>query len=281
MTAFIANIDMAQAWDGQEGDHWTQHEERYNATIPRHTSTLLAAAAISPHDHVLDIGCGCGESTRLAARTALQGAALGVDLSSRMIERATERSRAEGLANVRFLQADAQVYPFDQQAFDVAISRFGAMFFADPIAAFQNIARALRPGALMALLSWQDAKKNEWVMAFRSVLAAGRDLPEPTLDAPGPFGLASPSHVCDVLSKAGFNDIDLKEINEPMFFGANASNAFEFLSSAGMTQGMLKDLDESARTLTLGDLRAVLASHETDSGVLFDSRAWLITARRS
>jgi SAM-dependent methyltransferase len=279
MRAPIANTDMAQAWDGQDGDHWTQHEDHYNESISKHTSILLAAAQISPRDHVLDIGCGCGESTRLAARAALQGSALGVDLSSRMIARAIERSRSEGLDNVKFLQEDAQVYPFDPQDFHITISRFGVMFFADPMAAFQNIAKALRPGARLALLSWREALKNEWVMIFRSALDAGRSLPAPPVDIPGPFGLATPDHIRAVLSDAGFEDIDLTDINEPMNFGVNADDAFAFMKNSGMTKGMLNELDEPTRTQALAKLYAALETHETSEGVLFDSRVWLITAR--
>ncbi|MDQ3702555.1 MAG: class I SAM-dependent methyltransferase, partial [Chloroflexota bacterium] len=168
------NAEEAEAWDGEDGDQWTEHEERYNAFVRPYGRRLLDAARIGPGDRLLDIGCGCGESTRDAARMAVSGVALGVDLSARMIGRAQERARTEGLTNARFQQADAQVYPFQAQAFDFALSRFGAMFFGDQVAAFRNIGRALQPSGRLALLGWQELSKNEWLRALRDALAAGR-----------------------------------------------------------------------------------------------------------
>ena len=143
----IANVEMAEAWDGAEGDHWTEHAERYESIGPGYWDALAHAVAFRVDDQVVDIGCGTGRSTRDTARITTSGEVLGVDLSRRMLERAEATARAEGLTNVRFEQADAQVHPFPTGAFDAAISVFGAMFFADPVAAFANIARALRPDA--------------------------------------------------------------------------------------------------------------------------------------
>ena len=278
--AGVANVEQAAAWDGEEGDRWTKDEERYEATSRRHGRRLLNAAHITADEHVLDIGCGCGESTRDAARAAVSGMALGVDLSARMIARARERSRAEGLTNARFEQADAQVYPFERQVFDLAISRFGAMFFGDPIAAFRNIGRALRPGGRLALLSWRELGKNEWLLAIREALAAGRTLPEPPVGTPGPFGLAEADAVRPILAEAGFAAIDLEEVNEPVELGADVDDAVAFVRTLGITHGLLDGLDEVTTARALEAVRRMLAAHDTARGVLLDSRAWLITAQR-
>ena len=237
MPAGVANIEQAAAWDGEEGDRWTEHEERYDATVRRHGLRLRDAARISADDHVLDIGCGCGELTRVAARLTVAGMALGVDLSARMIARARERSRAEGLANTRFEQADAQVYPFEEQAFDVAISRFGAMFFGDPVGALRNIGRALRPGGRLALLSWRELGENEWLLAIRKALAVGRTLPEPPMGAPGPFGLAEADAVQCILAEAGFEAIDVEEVNEPVYLGPTAMTRSFSCAPSGSPRG--------------------------------------------
>ena len=128
---------------------------------------------------------------------------LGVDLSSRMLDDARRRSAHEGLTNVEFLRADAQVHPFEPGAYDLAISVFGAMFFADPVAAFANIGRSLRPGGRIAFLAWQRFEDNEWLTAIFDALAAGRDLPTPQPGSPGPFGLADPDAVTTILRDAG------------------------------------------------------------------------------
>jgi hypothetical protein len=117
-------------------------------------------------------------------------------------------------------------------------------------------------------------------MAIRSALAVGRALPEPPADAPGAFGLADPDRVRAILLEAGFTDISLKEINEPMYFGSDSDDTFDFLRTLGFTQGMLKDLDDASKALALEELRATLIAHQTPEGVLLDSRAWLVTAQR-
>ena len=276
----IANVEMAAAWDGHEGDTWSEHADRYEAAGRHIWRDFLARGLLSAHDHVLDIGCGTGKSTRDAARSARSGLALGVDLSSRMLEVARRRSKAEGLTNVRYQQADAQVHPFERHAFDVAISSFGAMFFSDPVAAFGNIGTALRPGGRLALLAWRELARNEWIFALRDALALGRELPEPAPSAPGPFGLADETHVRRVLEASGFDRIDLAPIDHPVEFGTDADDAFSFVRATGIVEGLTKDLDDVEKERALDAVRRTLEAHEGDGGVLFSSSAWLITARR-
>ncbi|MGH9281499.1 MAG: class I SAM-dependent methyltransferase, partial [Acidimicrobiales bacterium] len=156
MLQMTANEEMARAWDGEEGDRWTEHAEHYEASSVRHWRQVRDGGFIRSTDRVLDVGCGTGSSTRDAARLASAGHVLGVDLSARMLARAAERCAAEGLGHVSFLQADAQVHPFDPGVLDVVVSSFGAMFFEDRRAAFANLAAALRPGGGLALLAWRE-----------------------------------------------------------------------------------------------------------------------------
>ena len=190
-----SNAERAKAWDGGEGAYWAAHADHFDRSVAAYHLPFLEAAAIGPGEQVLDIGCGTGQTTRDAARRAPSGGALGVDLSAEMIALARRLATAEGLPNARFEQADAQIYPFGEAVFDVAISRTGAMFFGDPPAAFANITRALRSGGRLALLSWQPLPANEWVAELTAALAAGRDLPAPPPEAPGPFALADPDRV--------------------------------------------------------------------------------------
>ena len=278
MLMTIANAEMARVWDGDEGERWTEDADRYDAVALPYTRRLMAAAGISAGERVLDIGCGTGESTRLAALAAVSGSALGVDLSGRMVKRAQERSREEGITNAGFVQADAQVHRFDEGSFDVVISRFGAMFFSDPVAAFRNIATAVRPGGRLVLLSWQELARNEWVASFRTALAAGRSLPAPPPGAPGPFGLADAAQVRRILRDAGLRDVALVAADEAMRFGADAADAWPFVTGMGMVKGLTEGLDDETKTHALDQLRRLLVAHETEDGVLFDSSAWLITA---
>jgi SAM-dependent methyltransferase len=280
MNPEIANVEMAAAWDGHEGDMWTTHAERYEA-VGRHVwRDFLDRGLVSPGDDVVEIGCGTGKPTADLARLVAPGRVLGVDLSAKMLERGRTRAAADGLTNVEFVQADAQVHPFDPAAFDVAVSSFGVMFFNDQVAAFDNIGRALRPGGRLAVLAWQELARNEWIRGLREALAVGRALPEPPMGQPGPFGLAEPEHVRQVLATAGFDDVELEAVEKPLEFGADADDAFTFARTMGIVEGMTRDLDDDDTARALDAVYALLKAHETPDGVLIGSAAWLITARR-
>lgn len=281
MSQEIANADMARAWDGEEGDQWTQFADEYDDSIRSIWARFLETDPIGRADHVLDIGCGNGQSTRDAARLAHEGSALGIDLSASMLAVARRRATAEGLPNVEFRHADAQVYAFEPGAFDIAIGRFGTMFFEDRTAAFTNIASALRSHGRLAMLAWQDVRKNEWIMTVRETLAAGRDLPVPQAGAPGPMALSDQNDVRGLLAGAGFESIGFTSIEAPVWFGADADAAYEFVGEIGIVKGLSDGLDLDTKAAAHEQLRAALRAHETPEGVRFDSGVWLISATKA
>jgi SAM-dependent methyltransferase len=273
-----SNLDQLRIWDGDEGAYWSDNAECFDRAVGSYHEPFMDAAAIERDEDVLDIGCGTGQTTRDAAVLAVAGSALGVDLSARMIEVARRLAADQGIANARFEQADAQAHAFAPATFDVAISRTGAMFFGDPVAAFTNIAGALRRRGRLALLAWQDLRHNEWIREFSAAMSGGRDLPAPPPGAPGPFALADPGRVVGILGAAGLVDIGLDEIAAPMWFGDNAAEAYRLV--VGLTGWMLEGLDAGGRARALDDLRRSLAAHEGADGVRYGSGAWIIRARR-
>ena len=276
----IANVEMAKAWDGEEGERWTRLADHYERVGAEIWQRFLGATTINPTDRVLDVGCGTGQSSREVARLTPSGFVLGVDLSSQMLALAAERSGAEGLGNVQFLQADAQVHPFEEGGFDLVISSFGAMFFNDRDAAFRNIAAGLRPGGRLAFLGWERLEDNEWVSAVVQALAAGRNLPLPQPGTPGPFGLADTDGVRQALARAGFEEIAIASIREPLYFGRDVEDAWTFLTNQGIVMGLTHGLEETDRAEALRRLRQVVVDHATDAGVRFAGAASLITARK-
>jgi SAM-dependent methyltransferase len=206
---------------------------------------------------------------------------LGVDLSDRMLDRGRRRAADQGLDHVEFLQADAQVHPFAAADFDVVISRFGAMFFADPVTAFGNIGRAVRPEGRLVLLAWRELHINPWITQIREALAAGRDLPQPPANAPGPFGLADIAYVRSVLGQSGWGEAQLTEVAEPVYLGKDPDDAFAFVSQMGVTVGLLDGLDEATRDESLQRVRETLDGAMTDKGVTMPSQSWLIEAHRT
>lgn len=268
-----SNAAQERAWDGAEGDRWAEHADLLAGMPARYDSALLDAAALDDTARVLDVGCGTGSVTRAAARRARS--VLGVDLSAALIRVA--RARATGVPNVAFLRADAQVHPFPAGGFDVVLSRTGASFFGDPPAAFTNLARATAPGGRLALLTWQPLPRNEWITAIGRALA-GRALPTPPPGGPGPFGLAEPELVDGLLRAAGFTDVRIDDVREPVLFGPDPALACDVL--AGLLSWLLDGRDDADRERARAALLATLQDHHGPDGVAFSSAAWLVSARR-
>jgi SAM-dependent methyltransferase len=251
----------------------------YDAELRAHHEHLRAAYGIGRDDQVLDIGCGTGLTTREAARAAALGRVVGVDVSERMLERARELTVAERLENVSYELGDAEVFRFDPESFDVAISRFGTMFFADPVAAFANIAFALRPLGRLALLVWQRRELNEWALAIDAALGnAAEPPPKPTAD---PFSLGDAAATTEMLERAGFEAVRLEDVHEPVLYGHDIDAALEFVCGFQDTSPALARMSQDDRARAVDRLRETLEGHYGDDrGVTFDSRSWLITGRR-
>jgi SAM-dependent methyltransferase len=273
-----SNVEQLRAWDGDEGQYWADHADYFDRSAAAYHDRMLAVAAIRENDGVLDVGCGTGQTTRDAARAASAGSVVGVDLSSRMLDYARRRATDEGVRNATFAQADAQIHPFDSGRFDVAISRFSAMFFGDHIAAFRNIGTALRPGGRLVLATWQPLAGNEWIREIAGALAAGRQPPAPPADAPGPFALSERHRVHGLLTTAGFTGVVLEAMTATMWFGNEADDAHRFV--LGLMGWMLQGLDDAGRARAIDALHSTMAAHATDGGVLFESAAWIIQATR-
>lgn len=273
------NAEQIALWNGPGGERRARQPRLIDAQVRLHNQRLRAAAAITATEHVLDVGCGTGQTTRQAARAAAQGNVLGVDLSEAMLAVARRLSAGEGLGNVTFERVDAQVHGFEPGRFDIAISRFGVMFFDDLVAAFGNIGRALRPGGRLALLTWQAREASEWPLLFRQALTGRPDMPE--LAATGhPFTLADPPAVTEILETAGFTDVSLTGVHQPVFYGDDVDTACELARSLSSNVEILAGMDEAGAARAEGRLREALAAHQTAEGVALDARTWIITARR-
>ncbi|MBE1501831.1 ubiquinone/menaquinone biosynthesis C-methylase UbiE [Amycolatopsis lexingtonensis] len=256
------------------GERQSTHALRLEKELSRYQERLRELFGVGAAYRVLDIGCGAGATTRDAARSAPEGSVHGVDVAAPVIETARRLAAEEGVPNATFEQADAQSHPFPPAHFDLAISRFGTMFFADPVAAFTNIGRALRPGARLVQLVWQDADRQEW--------AEWADAIKPPSDGTtsldgSPFSLGDPRNFHEILTAAGFTGIEVTELSEPIDYGTQAE-AYDFV--LGMSRDLFEELEPAEVPAAHDRLRAVLAAHDTGDGVWFGSRAWFVTAHR-
>jgi SAM-dependent methyltransferase len=251
----------------------------YDVELRAHHEHLRAAYGISRGEEVLDIGCGTGLTTREAARAAAPGHVVGVDLSERMLERARQLTKAEGLGNVSYELGDAQVHRFDPARFDLVISRFGTMFFSDPAAAFANIASGLRQAGRLLLLIWQRRELNRWALAIE--VAVGEAAQEPPPPGADPFSLGDAEATTAILERAGFEALRFEAVHEPVLYGHDIDAALGFVRGFQNVGAALASMSDSDADRAVERLREMLAAHcSDDRGVALDSRSWLITARR-
>jgi SAM-dependent methyltransferase len=286
MDAQRTNTEQALAWGGRAGAHWVDNTERHDRMLAPYLAAVVEAAELSATGRVLDVGCGTGALTRSTARLAVDGQATGVDLSPRMVAAAREITDAEGPINASFEDVDAQSHEFLVDGFDTLVSRFGVMFFDDPVGAFANLHRAVRPGGRVAFACWQGFVDNEWLQVPGEAVASevghplvpARDGPDGP-DAPGPFSLADPDRVRRVLTDAGYDAVTLDAIGGPMLVGTDVDDSVSYLSGNRLVHDMLDGQDPDAVERALAAVRDALAAHAGPHGVVMSGRAWLVTAR--
>jgi SAM-dependent methyltransferase len=239
-------------------------------------------AKLAPGERVLDVGCGVGQTTlELARAIGPSGSVLGIDISTPMLEKARERARAAGLANVRFENADAQTHAFTPGGVDVLYSRFGVMFFVDPTAAFANLAKALRPGGRVSFVCWQALAENAWMReSLGAVLKHVAPPPPPAPDAPGPFAFADAARVRGILEKAGLRNVRHEAFTGKLSLGGTLDEAAAFALEIGPASRLLAEATEVKRSAAIAELRNALQAHLTRDGVALGFAAWLVTAER-
>jgi len=279
----IANTDQAERWNsGDDLTHWITNQARYDRMNEPFAALILAAAQLRPGRHVLDVGCGCGGTTLAAARAIAPGQAVGLDISGPMLARARASAAAAGLGNAVFQQGDAQVHPLEPGRFDAVISRFGTMFFADPVAAFANIRSATRPGGRLAFACWQPLAAQQWLLVPGAALAEHVPLPEGfgSGDGPGMFAFSDPGRPREILTAAGWRDIEIAAVEASILVGGGGSieDAVEFMRTGSMGRTMLAGADADTADRAVASVRAALAPYADADGVRMDAGVWLVQA---
>lgn len=277
MTA--ANEAQRESWNGEEGQRWVANPDRRDRVMTAVADALLAAASLQAGERVLDIGCGCGATT-LAAAKAVEagGSAHGVDLSEMMLDVARGRAAAGGIDNASFEQADAQTQPLTPHAYDVAISRFGTMFFDDPVAAFANVGSALTGGGRLCIATWQPLVANDWLTVPAAELLRYGTMPDVRSYGPGMFALSEPAVVTRILEQAGFASIDVTPVVVPMRLGDDAAEAAVHLADSGSGRAVLDTIPADQQPAAIQAVADLLATFADDSGVSLNGAILVTTA---
>ncbi|HEY5336973.1 MAG TPA: methyltransferase domain-containing protein [Rhizomicrobium sp.] len=272
------NAQQIEFWNGTVGQRWARLQDRIDLQLNNITDGLMPFADVRSGERVLDIGCGCGTTTlRLGMMVAPEGAVAGLDISAPMLEVARARAQAMN-ADIAFQEADASSHDF-QPVFDVVFSRFGVMFFDDPVAAFANIRRALAPKGRLAFVCWRPFKENAW--AFTPYTAAKPLLPEqPPGDphAPGPFAFADAARLKGILTDAGFANIRIEKLDTKASLGVSLDEAADSALNVGPLSRAALDLDDATRGKIRDAVKAAFEKDLTSAGVAPAAACWLVGA---
>lgn len=280
------NAAQAQRWNGASGQYWIEHRERHLAEHQNLTPHLFRSAAIVRGEKVLDVGCGCGDTTIMAARAAgappgerpdRAGNAVGLDLSAPMLAFARRLAAQAGAANARFVRGDAQACPLRRAAFDVVISNFGVMFFDDPRAAFAGLAAAARPHGQLAFLCWQDDTQNEAFAIPLRAFAAHTRLPGPSASD----SFVDPQQITKLLSGTGWEDVRVTPVNELAWIGSDVKDVMSYIRGMPLIRALAASLDLVLTARVLAAIEEQYDARQGPDGIWVHAAAWLVTAHRA
>ena len=277
--------DQVGDWSGESGERWVANQARLDAMVAVFGQAAIEAAAPVKGERALDIGCGAGASSlALAARVGAGGRVLGVDISEPLVARA--RALAQPDTPALFQVADASSAELPRGAFDILFSRFGVMFFDDPIAAFTHMRRALRPGGRVAFVCWRAAAENDWLRLPMAALKGIVPMSAlPNSDAPGPFSFGDRARVAQVLIAAGFSAIAIAPFDSAVPFGeggtrdAAIDDAVKMTLEVGPLSRALSDQSDEIRARASAAVRAAFAGLAGERSVTINGAAWIVTAR--
>jgi SAM-dependent methyltransferase len=270
-------------WNEEAGPRWVAMQRDLDAELEPFGVAAMNALELPPGARVLDVGCGAGATSLALAERVRPGQVVGIDISAPLLDRA--RQRGEGIANLRFELADAQTYAFSREQCDAVFSRFGVMFFADPIAAFSNLRLALRTDGELGFVCWRAMQDNpSFSLPLEAALPFLPHPPKPSEPgAPGPFAFADAERIKRILETAGFGDLEIAPHDPELVYAGRSDleGAVELALQVGpLSRALTGVVDEEILARVRAAVREAFVPYHTPSGVTLPAATWLVTARR-
>ena len=278
------NKNQRDFWSGKGGDIWVERQNAMDTMLSPLGEAALNKLNLNEGENVLDIGCGCGHTTlNIAKRISPDGQVTGLDISEPMLKRAKESANEMSISNVSFNCVDVQTDDIGEEVYSAAFSRFGVMFFEDPIAAFHNINKSLITGASLSFVCWQSPALNPWQSLFIEAVKKYVDLPSPPPRSPSPFAFMESEYVSSILEESNFQNIMIEghEAEVNMFSGRSLSDSVkDYISINPVVSGMLKDSTEQEKTEIINSAIEAFSPYYSAKGLMFPSATWLVTTTK-
>ncbi len=274
------NTPQFENWNGPHGEKWVANRDVFDRQLASHGGPAMEAAGIAPGIHAIDIGCGFGTtSLEIANHVGANGSVLGVDFSKPMINEAKFRATEAGIENLRFDQADVQSYDFKPGSADALFSRYGVMFYDDPVMAFSNMREGLRQGGRIGFICWRRGDENVWMSGPTKIAARHLELPPPPAGSPGMFAFAQKDRIDKILSQSGFKDISITELDLTVNVGPNVDTAVQNAMTLAPWAQALSSATPGTGEKISAEIRRAMSEHETADGVTIPSASWLVSAQ--
>lgn len=276
------NKNQRDFWSGKGGDIWVERQNAMDTMLSPLGEAALNKLNLNEGENVLDIGCGCGHTTlNIAKRISPDGQVTGLDISEPMLKRAKESANEMSISNASFNCVDVQTDDMGEEVYSAAFSRFGVMFFEDPVAAFCNINKSLITGASLSFVCWQSPALNPWQSLFIEAVKKYVDLPSPPPRSPSPFAFMESEYVSSILEESNFQNIMIEghEAEVNMFSGRSLSDSVkDYISINPVVSEMLKDSPEEQKTEIINSAIDAFSPYYAEKGLMFPSATWLVTA---
>ena len=278
------NKNQRDFWSGKGGDIWVERQNAMDTMLSPLGEAALNKLNLNEGENVLDIGCGCGHTTlNIAKKISPDGQVTGLDISKPMLKRAKESANEMSISNASFNCVDVQTDDIGEEVYSAAFSRFGVMFFEDPVAAFCNINKSLITGASLSFVCWQSPALNPWQSLFIEAVKKYVDLPSPPPRSPSPFAFMESEYVSSILEESNFQNIMIEghEAEVNMFSGRSLSDSVkDYISINPVVSGMLKDSTEQEKTEIINSAIEAFSPYYSAKGLMFPSATWLVTTTK-